>query len=111
MSAVVAAAVAGAKEVLPPDLWLERVRRDPSVTNAAFRIAHAVAAHSKRGSYRARLTEIAATAGTTAPTASHCLDRLGALGYLMVRRQGPGAPVELKLSRGPPQPFERDTSS
>ena len=85
--------------VLSARSWLEGVRRDPRVPHSAFRLGHSVAVRSKEGRFAAPLKAIAASAGMNVVSASQGLDRLAALGHLVVNRQGSGAPIELELSQ------------
>lgn len=79
--------------------WLERVRRDARVPHSAFRLAHAVATQSTDGKFSAPLKIVATIAGLSVVSTSQGIDRLAALGHMIVHRQGPGEPIELKLSR------------
>lgn len=85
-------------------LWIERVRRDPQVTNAAFRIAHSIAAHAGHDSViRARMVLLAARAGVSTSATSIALDRLSGLGYVALRRGGSGQAIVIRLSQRQPK--------
>lgn len=84
-------------------MWLDRIRRDASVTHVGFRVAYSIAADADHDGVRsARMIAFAAAAGTSLPSLSQAIDRLAGLGYLTVRRAGPGQQVRVKILRTTP---------
>jgi hypothetical protein len=84
-------------------MTMRRARRDPAISNAAFRVLHAIFDEcDPRGEVQGSLTAFAAISGLSAQATSGCFDRLASQGYVKVTRRGAGYPVAIKLLVRPP---------